>query len=161
MKILLFLFITALAHGCILHGCPFCDPKVIDSQLVLEGDHFYLLCDFQPRVEGHLLVVTKRHLAKAHELSSEEWKEFGTLLPKIVQVFSTHLGTDQYLLIEKNGRNAFQQIPHVHFHLLPIQNQTVEHFFGAKPRRLTAEELEQAVTTFWELFHAHSLHSPR
>ncbi len=128
--------------------CPFCRQTVLEQQSVYEGEHLRVLVDYEPRVKGHLLVVTKRHLFKIHELSKEEWEEMATVIPKIVQVFSAFLGTDQYVVIEKNGPNAYQQIPHVHFHVIPILSQPWLEVFGIKPKRLSREELEEEVQLF-------------
>jgi histidine triad (HIT) family protein len=133
-------------------ACPFCRQDIIVGQSVFEGDHFRVLIDYEPRTKGHLLLVTKRHVAKAHELSKEEWEEIATVLPKVVGVFSGYLGTDQYIMIEKNGRSAFQQVPHVHFHLFPMHSQTWAEIFDIVPRQLTNEEIENEVSTFRQFF---------
>jgi len=72
-------------------------------------------------VEGHLLVIPKRHILKPSELNSEERKEiFDTVIEyqeKITEVFTP--GCD----IRQNYR-PFQpqndlKVDHVHFHLQP------------------------------------------
>ncbi|HSW87393.1 MAG TPA: HIT family protein [Rhabdochlamydiaceae bacterium] len=132
--------------------CVFCRPKVITEESVLEGEHLRVLVDIEPRVKGHLLVVPKRHIAKAHELSKEEWEELSMILPKVVEVFSIYLGTEQYVIIEKNGPNAFQQIPHVHFQLIPVHSQQWADIFDIIPKRLSHEEIEKEVLTFRDYF---------
>ncbi len=52
--------------------CPFCKPAILEGQTVYEGDQLRILIDHAPIVPGHLLVIPKRHLAKAHEMSREE-----------------------------------------------------------------------------------------
>lgn len=149
----LFSFFNAvLAHA----DCVFCRPKVVIEESVLEGAHLRVLVDIEPRVKGHLLVVPKRHVIKAHELFKKEWEELSMIIPKVVEVFSVHLGTDQYIIIEKNGPNAFQQIPHVHFQLIPVLSQKWADIFDIIPERLSPEEIEQEVNTFRNYFRCTS-----
>lgn len=126
-------------------SCAFCREEIIQKQSVFESESFYVLLDYEPRVKGHLLVVPKRHLVKAHELFQAEWAELSTLISKIVEVFSHVLSTDEYIILEKNGPRAFQNVPHVHFHLLPVISQTWGEIFDVVPERLSKEELEKEV----------------
>lgn len=132
--------------------CVFCDPKIIETQSVYKTPRFVVLVDYEPRTKGHLLVVPIRHSARAHELTREEWEELHLVIPKVVQVFSKVLNTDQYIILEKNGPNAFQQVPHVHFHLFPITNQTWASIFDVVPARLAPAELDAQIALFRSAF---------
>ncbi|MDB2613805.1 HIT family protein [Chlamydiales bacterium] len=119
---------------------PFCNFEIIENQSVFKTEYFNVLIDYEPNVRGHLLVIPKRHIVKAHELSKKEWEDLSNVIPKIVNVFSKFLHTDQYIILEKNGPQAFQTVPHVHFHLIPVHNQTWSEIFNIKPQRLNPEE---------------------
>lgn len=101
---------------------------------------------------GHLLVISKRHLAKAHELSKKEWSEFSEIIPKIVQVFSKFLDTENYIILEKNGKAAFQDVPHVHFHLFPVHKESWSEIFDIIPERVSSRDLKQQVDLFKRYF---------
>jgi histidine triad (HIT) family protein len=131
--------------------CVFCKEE-IKNQTVLQCEHFNVLVDYEPRVKGHLLVIPKRHLAKAHELSKEEWAELSIIIPKAVEVFSKVLHTDQYIIVEKNGPRAFQDIPHVHFHLFPVTSQKWSEIFDIVPRRLSKKEYDEEFALFRSSF---------
>ena len=141
----IFILFSVAAHA---KSCVFCSQNIIDEQSVHESDHFHVLLDHEPRVPGHLLVTPKRHIAKAHELSLEEWSELSNIIPKIAAIFKLVLDIDDYIILEKNGRNAFQQIPHVHFHLFPVHSQTWREIFDIVPQRLDQGELERQVRLF-------------
>src|SRR5437660_6593576 len=81
--------------------CPFCTLRILETQTVLETKNMRVLIDYAPVVKGHLLVVPKRHIVKAHEMTKDEWLELHELTPKIVKVFQKKFNTDQYLIIEK------------------------------------------------------------
>lgn len=133
-------------------SCAFCDQKVIGEQVVYEGEQLMVLIDYAPDVKGHLLVIPKRHVVKAHELTKEEWEDMSNIIPKIVNVFKTFLGTDQYVILEKNGPNAFQDVPHVHFHLLPVHCQAFSELFGLGPPIMSEEEIVKEVNRFRDYF---------
>lgn len=147
------LSISLLAAQACAKECVFCNPTITKSQKVLESQHFNVLLDYEPRVPGHLLVIPIRHITKAHELSRIEWSELADVIPKITKVFSEFLGTCDYIILEKNGRNAFQQVPHVHFHLFPVHSETWSEIFDIVPEQLSQEALEQQVALFREYFH--------
>lgn len=132
--------------------CTFCRPEIIEEQWVLKGKYFNVVLDYEPRVRGHLLVISKRHVSKAHELCKEEWEELNVIIPRVVRVFSEFLHTDEYIILEKNGPKAFQQVPHVHFHLFPVTTQSWSEIFDIVPKQLSREVLEEEIALFRSYF---------
>ena len=146
---LLFISFSTSAFG---NDCPLCDEKIIKQQTVFETEYYVVLVDYMPRMKGHLLVVPKRHVFKAHELTGQEWQDLSVVIPKVVAVFKDFLGTDQYMILEKNGPQAYQEIPHVHFHLLPFHSEKWMDVFNIKPKKLTTDELQAEVAAFRAYF---------
>src|SRR5262245_43651091 len=136
LGILLFATLPLTANGCV-----FCKPEIIEKVSVYECQFFNVLLSHEPRVPGHLLVIPKRHVSKAHELSGDEWAELADIIPKITDIFSKSLETNDYIILQKNGRNALQQVPHVHFHLLPVHTETWSDIFDGPPNKLNQEAL--------------------
>ena len=86
-------------------------------------------------------------------MSQEEWTELSVIIPKAVKVFSNFLHTDDYIILEKNGLGAFQDVPHVHFHIYPMTSgKKWEDIFNIVPPRLSPEELKQQVVLFRSYF---------
>jgi diadenosine tetraphosphate (Ap4A) HIT family hydrolase len=153
MKYLLsFLLLNAARLSASEHDCAFCRQSVVESQCIYENEELRIFADYAPRVKGHLLIVPKRHVAKAHELFREEWIALSDATSKTVKVFQKLFGTDQYIVLEKNGPLSFQTVPHVHFHLLPIsEKMTQEKFlkiFYDRPEKLPPRELQEQVRLF-------------
>ena len=156
LSILIFLSIaTGLLAAVSLNAkeCIFCKTEVIENQSVFEGEYFSILLDSAPRVPGHLLVIPKRHVLKAHELSQNEWAEMPGLISKAVNFFSEFLRTDNYVILEKNGCKAFQQVPHIHFHLFPVHSEDWADIFDIVPDPLGQEDLEQQTFLFRKYFN--------
>lgn len=140
-------------------SCPFCNSDIIQKQSVFESEHLCVLLDYAPRVLGHLLVIPKRHVFKAHEMSDDEWAELSLVISKIVMVYSEYLETNEYIIMEKNGPRAFQEVPHVHFHLLPIHSETWDGVWHYRPKILDPNELQQQVELFRYYFQIRTTYS--
>jgi diadenosine tetraphosphate (Ap4A) HIT family hydrolase len=132
--------------------CAFCNPEIIEKQKVYTTDHFNILVDYAPRVPGHLIVVVKEHKPRAELLAGEEWEELSRIIPLAVKVFQKELGTDQYLILEKNGPKAYQSVPHVHFHLLPVQAQEWRDIFSEIVPKLSRDRLASEIQKYRALF---------
>ena len=132
--------------------CTFCKEEVMQNESVFQSEYFTVLVSFEPVMKGHLLVIPKRHVVKAHELCKEEWADLAAIIPKVVEVFSERLHTDQYIILERNGPRAYQDVPHVHFHLLPMLPEMPTEVFRILVKRLSREELEDEVAQFRSYF---------
>jgi histidine triad (HIT) family protein len=140
--------------------CPFCNQQVLERQLIAENENLAMLVDFAPVIEGHLLIIPKRHIQKAHEMSNVEWTSMDDMIKKAVFLFQKALGSDQYILLEKNGPSAGQTVPHVHFHVLPMPTNEIadslKHtlylkIFSHFPEKLSREALKVQVERYREL----------
>jgi histidine triad (HIT) family protein len=120
--------------------CPFCDPKVLAINTFYEDDLVIGLCTHKPVEQGHCLVITKRHIEQFEETTEEEVVAIGRLMKKINQAVQKVHGPSSYLILQKNGLEVGQSVPHIHFHYIPKQKSTngkmaflslVWHFFTA------------------------------
>jgi len=100
-------------------GCPFC--KQDKKLLIKDGESVYAQLSNPRLVDGHLLVIPKRHVERLAELTEEERKEIfdmtAELQDKILGRFSA--GCD----VRQNCRPFLPQsrlkADHLHIHLLP------------------------------------------
>lgn len=116
LKILIF-----LSFSFALSACPFCDPKVLENQVFFETEHTLALIPYKPIMEGHALIIPKRHVAQFEELTEEEIKEIGITIKRVHQISLKLFHTPSYILHQKNGKEAGQSVFHLHFHYLPKQ----------------------------------------
>jgi histidine triad (HIT) family protein len=101
--------------------CAFCDSQVINAQKFYEDDLVLALYTHKPIFPGHALVIPKRHVERFENLNEEEIAQIGRVIKKINNAVEKVFGTSTYLLLQKNGREAGQSVPHVHFHYIPRQ----------------------------------------
>ena len=99
--------------------CIFC--KIISgdvpTKFLKETLHSVSFLDAFPLTKGHVLVIPKKHHQKIQDLSAEENTDlFSLVRTMITKVDSIKNNT---LLAVHNGKDAGQEIPHVHVHLVP------------------------------------------
>ncbi len=100
-------------------ACPFEDPGVLSRQELFQTEYWRVLFNYRQMTPGHCLLIPKRHMQSCHRLTTEEFTDFQVALTKTHALISGRLGTGPYLLLQKNGREAGQSVPHVHFHYIP------------------------------------------
>ncbi len=99
--------------------CPFCNPEVIERQRVAETDSFRVLYCLTPASPGNVLLIPKRHMTRFEDLDPKEAAELFGLIQKTQAIFKKYYGLPDYILVQKNGKNAGQSVPHIHVHAIP------------------------------------------
>jgi len=99
--------------------CIFCKiiSGEIKSKFLKETAHSVSFLDAFPLAKGHALVIPKKHHQKIQDMSTEENTDLFTLVHDMVSKVDTISGST--LVAIHNGKNAGQEIPHVHVHLVP------------------------------------------
>lgn len=138
-------------------NCPFCNIDTKRTIVIKEKKNVLVVLSNPRLVDGHLLVIPKRHIEKPSQMTKEEKKEiFDTVLEfqeKILNTFTS--GCD----IRQNCRPFQKQnevkVDHVHYHLLPRElkdelYQKCQIFEKEIFRMLTEEEKEKIARLFKE-----------
>jgi len=107
-----------LSHLPSKENCAFCTQKVLDAQTIYEDDLVRVLYPYQPIVPGHFLIIPKRHVERFEELTDEEMLQISRVIKKVHKAAVKEFDADSYLILQKNGIEAGQTVPHVHFHYI-------------------------------------------
>ncbi|MFI0356621.1 HIT family protein [Actinomadura sp. 9N407] len=87
-------------------------------------DDFFLMPDLAPLVEGHVLLVTARHLQCAGAFGKGLWAKAWQWRHRVARVYRAAYGSDDLLMFE-HGPGTPQGggacIDHAHWHLLPAR----------------------------------------
>ena len=99
--------------------CIFCKiiSDEISAKILNETANSISFLDAFPLAKGHVLVIPKKHHQKIQDMSTEENTDLFTLVHDMVSKVDTISGST--LVAIHNGKNAGQEIPHVHVHLVP------------------------------------------
>ena len=99
--------------------CIFC--KIVSGQiparLIKQTIHSIAFLDAFPLAKGHTLVIPKNHHVKIQDMSDEENSDLFSLVHKVLPKIDKLTGAT--LVAIHNGKEAGQEIPHVHVHLVP------------------------------------------
>jgi histidine triad (HIT) family protein len=91
----------------------------IPCHRVFENDHLLAFLDITPLSKGHTLVVPKRQAERLEDLPADDAAEIARHLGRIAKRIVAATGAEGYNVLLNAGRVAGQEVPHVHFHIIP------------------------------------------
>ena len=160
-----FLLTTPFSHSSLNDYCAFCDPAVLNNQKFYEDDLVLALYTHKPTMPGHCLIVSKRHVERFEMLTDAEITQISRVIKKVNQAVMKVFETSSYLLLQKNGLEVGQSVPHVHFHYIPRKKGHDSTFkFLAKmyitnlQKPLSAAEMQNIVENMKEAMQSLELH---
>ena len=126
--------------------CIFCKiaNKEIPSRIITETENSIAFLDAFPVSRGHTLVIPKNHYEKVQDMTDIDNSDLFDTVHKVISKVDKLTGST--LLAIHNGKDSGQEIPHVHVHLIPREQDDqagpVHSMFKDRPK-LSDEELEQ------------------
>lgn len=102
-------------------NCIFCKIAKgdIPSEKVAENARAFAFLDIQPLVRGHVLVIPKAHAERVEDMVPEDAAAVMQLAQDVVRRQAAGLATRGATIAANDGRVAGQEVPHVHFHVVP------------------------------------------
>jgi histidine triad (HIT) family protein len=100
-------------------GCLFCGIVAgdIPSDRVYEDESVIVFRDIAPRAPTHVLVIPRRHIASADELTDADGDLLAALFGALRHV-AHEAGLRGYRIVSNVGPESGQSVFHLHFHLL-------------------------------------------
>jgi len=98
--------------------CVFCDLK--DKYIIAEQDDVVLTVALFPYINGHLLIIPRRHCQSLKELNLKEWRAVRRLARLGLKLLKERLGIENVWFLEREGEAAGKTVSHLHFHLMPF-----------------------------------------
>ena len=89
----------------------------IPTKILKETSKSISFLDAFPLAKGHVLVIPKNHHQKIQDMSIEENTDLFSLVHQMSSKVDSISGST--LIAVHNGKEAGQEIPHVHVHLVP------------------------------------------
>ena len=100
-----------------MSDCIFC--KIINgdfgTEFVYENDYAVVFKDINPKADTHLLVVPRLHVESLNELNDEAI--LGKLMMTVKEV-TKKLNIKSYRTVINTGKEAGQEVFHLHIHIL-------------------------------------------
>mmetsp|Transcript_26940 Transcript_26940/g.32615 ORF Transcript_26940/g.32615 Transcript_26940/m.32615 type:complete len:165 (-) Transcript_26940:744-1238(-) len=82
-------------------------------------DHCYSFVNLKPIVDGHVLVSSKRSVARLCELTEEEHSDLWRAVRAVSKVVEQVYRANALNISVQDGKEAGQSVAHVHVHILP------------------------------------------
>ncbi|HEX2406994.1 MAG TPA: HIT family protein [Nitrososphaeraceae archaeon] len=103
------------------HECIFCKValKKIPTNIIIENDKAMAFLDAYPLSKGHTLIIPKAHYSKIQELDENSSQSLFNILWKITNPIENVVGVNSSTIAIHNGKEAGQEVPHVHIHVIP------------------------------------------
>lgn len=101
--------------------CVFCKiaKGEIKSERIYENDSFFSIYDHAPEVEGHALVISKKHFETALDLPNSMGSALMDALKKTTLKLIEKYECGGFNIITNGKEIGGQVVPHVHFHIIP------------------------------------------
>lgn len=101
--------------------CVFC--KIINGEIpcvkVYEDKEVLAFLDISPVNKGHTLVIPKKHYEVITEVPQKTFTKLMAELHTIATAVVIATNAEGFNIINNNKKVASQEVPHVHFHIIP------------------------------------------
>jgi histidine triad (HIT) family protein len=104
-----------------MQDCIFCKiaNKDIAADIVYEDEKVLVFKDVNPAAPVHLLIIPKRHMPTLFGLNEDDSHLLGQVQMAAVRVArELGLGEQGFRLVCNCGREAGQEVMHIHYHFL-------------------------------------------
>lgn len=91
----------------------------IPSKKLFENEYCIVILDISPIRKGHSLVISKESKAKVEELRLQTLENMMKVARSLSKKMSATLGATATNIMINNGKDAGQEVPHVHIHVIP------------------------------------------
>ena len=106
--------------------CVFCDLK--EKYLIEKKDSVVLTVALFPYVDGHLLIIPRRHIEHMRALNKKEREAVFDLVKRGKDILKDKLKVENvwFLLREGQGIKTGKSVKHLHFHLIPYSPEVIK-----------------------------------
>lgn len=101
--------------------CVFCEhDETQKHHEIYEENGVYMTVPAYAYIDGHLLVIPRRHVRSVKELTSEEWETMRKMFYLAKKMIRDVYGIKGMQIVQKEGRDAQSTVEHLHFHCVPF-----------------------------------------
>ncbi|MBR3230104.1 MAG: HIT domain-containing protein [Bacilli bacterium] len=95
--------------------------KIINNEIpsykIYEDDVVLAFLDINPNVNGHTLIIPKKHYKDLYDIDDETFTHIINVAKKIGPLLQEKLHADGITLVQNNG--LYQEVKHFHLHIRP------------------------------------------
>ena len=104
-----------------MKNCVFCSivSDELPSWQIFEDEHCLAILDIAPAAPGHTLVLPKTHVPDIFATSDDLASRLAVGVLRTATLLRDRLAPDGLSIFQSNGEAAWQEVPHLHVHLVP------------------------------------------
>jgi diadenosine tetraphosphate (Ap4A) HIT family hydrolase len=95
--------------------CSFCADVTRTGELLYEDSLCWIVLHSDHAVEGHAMIVAKRHVENVSDLPEEEWHHLARVWHRVERLLLEATGMRRSVILKLGI-----QTPHLHIHLYPV-----------------------------------------
>jgi diadenosine tetraphosphate (Ap4A) HIT family hydrolase len=100
--------------------CAFCNLN--DDYVIFEENGVVLTIALYAYIDGHTMIIPRRHVRSVKELTPLEWETMRKLMYIAKKMIRSSYGIKGMQIIQKDGSNAQSTVEHLHFHCIPFDS---------------------------------------
>ena len=101
--------------------CVFCGHDEVQKRHeIYEENGVYMTVPAYAYIDGHLLVIPRRHVRSVKELTPEEWETMRKMFYLAKKLIREVHGIKGMQIVQKDGVTAQSTVEHLHFHCVPF-----------------------------------------
>jgi diadenosine tetraphosphate (Ap4A) HIT family hydrolase len=128
-------------------ACLFCDRRNFERLILAENSTvFVILNRFPNNIEGHTLIIPKRHYDDFTKIDVMEFSHFCILAQRVAAVFLKEESFPSVRFVIMQGKEAGASISHCHIHIIPLKRDEpppLPRKAGEKRREVTPQEIKK------------------
>lgn len=98
--------------------CVFCDMR--EKYIFFEENGVVMTVNIHAYIDGHLMIIPRRHVRSVKELTPEEWETFRKFMYIAKKLIRDVYGMKGMQIIQKVGAEAQGTVEHLHFQCIPF-----------------------------------------
>lgn len=126
-----------------MKDCLFC--KIVKGEVscskVYEDENVLAFMDLYPINKGHVLVIPKKHTENIFDIEEKELDKVMRVVRKLSSAVKKSVNAGGISICQSNGKDAEQEIMHIHFHIIPRFGE--DHLASWGHKKYKKEEMEE------------------
>lgn len=100
--------------------CAFCHLN--NDYVVYEENGVVLTVALYAYIDGHMMIIPRRHIRSVKELTPTEWETMRKFMYIAKKMIRKSFGIKGMQIIQKDGSDAQSTVEHLHFHCIPFDS---------------------------------------
>ena len=112
--------------------CIFCKIAngEIPSKKIYENDNFFSILDINQKIEGHSLIISKKHFETLLDVPEDLSLELVDCIKKTAQKIMNEKNAEGFNVVNNNSESAGQLVKHFHVHVFPRKKNDNANIFS-------------------------------